>query len=122
MILGAGGGVGTAAVQLASVAGLRVFGTAGTESKRRFVVQELGAEACFDSRGDWVRPLRKAVGERVLDLALDPVGGKATVQCRKLLAPMGRLVFYGMSEALPGLRRNWFAIARAWLRTQVTSL
>jgi NADPH:quinone reductase-like Zn-dependent oxidoreductase len=27
------------------------------------------------------------------------------------------LVFYGMSQAMPGRRRNWFGAARAWLRT-----
>lgn len=117
LVLGAAGGVGTAAVQLAGQAGLRVFGTASSEAKRRFVVEELGAEACFDSRGDWARPLRETLGERGLDLALDPVGGKATAECRRLLAPLGRLVFYGMSAALPGLRRNWLAVIRTWLRT-----
>jgi NADPH:quinone reductase-like Zn-dependent oxidoreductase len=117
LILGAGGGVGTAAVQLAVDAGLRVFGTAGTEAKRRFVVEELGAAACFDSRSDWAGPLTAAVGPGGLDLALDPVGGVATRRCRALLGPLGRLVFYGMSEALPGRRRSWWAAAKAWLRT-----
>ncbi len=117
LVLGAGGGVGTAAVQLAREAGMRVFGTAGTAEKRRFVTEKLGAEACFDSRGDWFTPLHEHLGDRALDLALDPVGGRATTQCKQLLAPLGRLVFYGMSEALPGWRRNWFAVIRAWLRT-----
>ena len=117
LVLGAGGGVGTAAVQLAVDAGAKVHGTAGTAAKRRFVTDELGAVACHDSRGDWATPLRAAVGERGLDLALDPVGGRATAVCRDLLAPMGRLVVYGMSEALPGRRRNWLAAAWAWLRT-----
>ena len=117
LILGAGGGVGTAAVQLAREAGLHVFGTAGTAAKREYITRELGAEACFDSRGDWFHPLRERVGERSIDIALDPVGGRATAHCRDLLAPMGRLVFYGMSEALPGRRRNWPAVIKAWLQT-----
>jgi len=108
LVLGAGGGVGTAAVQLAVAHGVRVYGTAGTPSKRSFVVDELGAEACFDSRGEWEPELWKALGEkRLLDLALDPVGGKATQSCRRLLGPLGRLVFYGLSEALPGTKRSW---------------
>lgn len=117
LVLGAGGGVGTAAVQLAREAGLEVHGTAGSKQKRRFVVEELGATTCHDSRGDWETPLRESVGERALDLALDPVGGRATAACRRLLAPMGRLVFYGMSQGLPGRRRDWLAAAWAWLRT-----
>jgi NADPH:quinone reductase-like Zn-dependent oxidoreductase len=118
LVLGAGGGVGTAAVQLAVERGLRVFGTAGTAEKRAFVVDELGAEACFDSRGDWEPDVWKAIGEkRVLDIALDPVGGKATPACRRLLAPLGRLVFYGMSEALPTQKRSWAKAILARLRT-----
>lgn len=117
LVLGAAGGVGTAAVQLGARRGLRVIGTAGTPEKCAFVTGTLGAAACFDRRGDWEGEVRRAVGERGVDVALDPVGGRATAACRRLLAPLGRLVFYGMSDAVPGLRRNWARAALAWLRT-----
>lgn len=117
LVLGAGGGVGTAATQLAVRAGMRVIGTAGSEAKRAFVVHELGAAACFDSRGDWAREVLQLAGPRGVDVALDSVGGAATASCRSLLAPLGRLVFYGLSEAMPGWRRNWFEAVRAWLTT-----
>jgi NADPH:quinone reductase-like Zn-dependent oxidoreductase len=118
LVLGAGGGVGTAAVQLAVDRGLRVFGTAGSPEKRSFVVEQLGAEACFDSRGAWADDLFEALGgKRGLDIALDPVGGRATAAARKLLNPLGRLVFYGMSEALPGSKRSWLKAAMARFRT-----
>ena len=117
LILGAGGGVGTAAVQLAVRHGLRVIGTAGTDAKRRYVIDELGAEACFDSRGDWEPDVTALVGERGIDIALDSIGGAATASCQRLLAPLGRIVFYGFSEAMPGSSRNWLRVARAWLRT-----
>jgi NADPH:quinone reductase-like Zn-dependent oxidoreductase len=117
LVLGAGGGVGTAAVQLARLRGLQVIGTAGSEKKREFVTRELGAEACFDSRGEWEPDVRALVGDRAIDVALDSVGGEATSSCRRLLAPFGRLVFYGLSDGLPGRRRNWLRVVRAWLRT-----
>ncbi len=117
LILGAGGGVGTAAVQLAVKLGVRVVGTAGTEAKRRYVTDELGAEACFDSRGDWEPEVLALVGERGINVALDSVGGAATASCQRLLAPLGRIVFYGFSEAMPGIRRNWLSAARAWFKT-----
>jgi len=121
LVLGAGGGVGTAAVQLAVDRGLKVFGTAGTPEKRAFVVEELGAEACFDSRGPWADDLFQALGgKRGLDIALDPVGGKATTAARRLLNPLGRLVFYGMSEALPGRKRSW--LKAAWARYKTSSI
>jgi NADPH:quinone reductase-like Zn-dependent oxidoreductase len=117
LILGAGGGVGTAAVQLALRNGLRVIGTAGSEAKRTFVTDQLGAEACFDSRGNWEPQVRGHLEGRGLDVALDPVGGKATAACQRLLAPLGRLVFYGMSAAVPQQKRNWPSAIYAWLRT-----
>ncbi|MGW8265681.1 MAG: zinc-binding dehydrogenase [Longimicrobiales bacterium] len=118
LVLGAGGGVGTAAVQLAAARGLKVYGTAGTAAKRSFVVDELGAEACFDSRANWEPEVWKALGEkRVLDIALDPVGGEATRSCRRLLGPLGRLVFYGLSEALPGHKRSWAKAILARFKT-----
>ena len=117
LILGAAGGVGSAAVQLAVRDGLRVIGTAGTPEKRAFVTDELGAEACFDSRGDWEPAVERLLGSHELDVALDATGGAATAACRRLLAPLGRLVFYGMSAALPTTRKNWPRAAMAWLRT-----
>jgi NADPH:quinone reductase-like Zn-dependent oxidoreductase len=117
LVLGAAGGVGTAAVQLGVRKGLRVIGTAGSTSKCAFVTQRLGAAACFDSHGDWETAVRGLAGPRGVDVALDPVGGHATARCRRLLAPLGRLVFYGMSDAVPGVRRNWARAALAWLRT-----
>lgn len=117
LILNAGGGVGTAAVQLAVRRGLRVLGTAGDARKRSYVTEQLGAEACFDSRLDFEGPVRALVGPRGVDVALDAVGGRATAACRRLLAPLGRLVFYGLSDALPGRTRSWPRVAWAWLRT-----
>ena len=117
LVLNAAGGVGSAAVQLAVDAGLRVFGTAGATRKRDFVTRDLGAAACFETGGDWEAAVLAAGGPRCVDLALDAIGGKATASCRRLLAPLGRLVFYGLSDAMPGWRQNWLAMARAWIRT-----
>ncbi len=117
LILGAGGGVGTAAVQLAVQRGLKAIGTAGSPRKREFVIAELRAEACFDSLGDWESEVRRLVGPREIDVALDSVGGRATRSCRRLLAPLGRLVFFGLSEAIPGDRRSWPRAVAAFFRT-----
>ncbi len=117
LVLGAAGGVGTAAVQLAIGASLDVIGTAGTAEKRAFVTGELGADACFDSRADWEREVRAHAGDRAIDVALDPVGGSATTSCRRLLAPLGRLVLYGLSAAMPRQKRDWPRAVRAWLKT-----
>ena len=117
LVLGAAGGVGTAAVQLAKSRGLQVIGTAGGEAKCAFVRNELGAAACADSRTDWETRVREIAGPRGIDVALDPVGGPATASCRRLLAPLGRLVFFGLSSAIEAGGRNWLRVARAWLST-----
>ncbi len=117
LILNAAGGVGPAATQLALRAGLRVIGTAGAEHKRAFVTDTLGGEACFDSHGDWEGEVRSLVGKRGIDVALDAAGGRSTQSCRRLLAPLGRLVFYGLSSAFPGRKRDWPRVILAWLRT-----
>ena len=117
LVLTAAGGVGTAAVQLARWRGLRVIGTAGSDRKRRFVTETLGAEACFDSSGPWEQEVRALVGDRGIDCALDAMGGAATAACRRLLAPLGRLVFYGMSTGMPGRKRSWPAAVAAYLKT-----
>jgi NADPH2:quinone reductase len=117
LVLGAGGGVGTAAVQLAVQRSMRVIGTAGTDHKRTFVTDELGASACFDSRGAWEPQVRAFVGDTGVDVALDAVGGPATASCRRLLAPLGRLIFYGLSEGMPRPWRSRLRAAWAWLRT-----
>jgi NADPH:quinone reductase-like Zn-dependent oxidoreductase len=116
LILHAGGGVGTAAVQLAVQHGLKVIGTAGSARKREFVMAELGAAACCDSRGDWESEVRK-LRPRGVNVALDAVGSRATASCQRLMAPLGRLVAYGLSEAMPGRSRNWLRAALAYLRT-----
>lgn len=117
LILGAAGGCGSAAVQLAVRHGLRVIGTAGTARKRAFVTDDLRAVACFGSRANWEEGVRQLVGDRGIDIALDAVGGESTPACRRLLAPFGRLVFYGLSNAMPTSRRNWLSAGLAWLKT-----
>ena len=118
LVLTAAGGVGAAAVQLAVQRGLRVIGTAGSERKRRFVTEELGAEACFDGYGPWEHEVRELLGDRGLDIALDARGGPATRSCRRLLGPLGRLIFYGLASAVPTQKRNWLQAAKAWIQTR----
>jgi NADPH:quinone reductase-like Zn-dependent oxidoreductase len=117
LVLVAAGGVGSAAVQLARWRGLRAIGTAGSERKRRFVTETLGAAACFDSSGPWEDEVRGLVGDRGIDCALDATGGRATAACRRLLAPLGRLVFYGMSSGMPGRNRSWPAALASYVTT-----
>jgi NADPH:quinone reductase-like Zn-dependent oxidoreductase len=94
LVVGASGGVGCAALQIAKRAGARVYATAGSESKRQRAM-ELGAEKVFDSHAHWVDDvLRETNGEGV-DLVLDAVGAPTWRQSIQSLAMQGRLVISG---------------------------
>jgi synaptic vesicle membrane protein VAT-1 len=105
LIHSAAGGVGTAAIQLAKTQDCVILGIASA-SKLAFL-RELGVQHPIDSAADVVSAVRAAVGDRGVDVVLDPVGGKSWSEGYDLLAPCGRLVAFGLSAAAPaGTTRN----------------
>ncbi|CAM5582458.1 zinc-binding dehydrogenase [Streptomyces tanashiensis] len=72
-----------------------MIATAGTPEKCAYA-RSLGADVAVDySRADWPDAVREATGGRGVDVILDSVGGDVLRQGVGLLAPFGRLVFYG---------------------------
>jgi NADPH:quinone reductase-like Zn-dependent oxidoreductase len=104
LIHSAAGGLGIAAVQIASTRGCTIFGTA-SPGKHDFL-REIGVKYPIDSRGDYAAAVRQVVGDRGIDLILDPVGGKSWSVGYDLLGPCGRLVACGLSAAASGKTRN----------------
>ncbi|MFE6624379.1 zinc-binding alcohol dehydrogenase family protein [Streptomyces sp. NPDC008086] len=98
LVHAAAGGVGHIAVQLARAAGAgRIIGTAGEPAKREFA-RTVGADAVVDHRSPhWAEEVRELTDGRGPDLILDGVGAEVLQQGVRLLAPGGRLVFYGSS-------------------------
>ncbi|MFJ7078983.1 NADPH:quinone oxidoreductase family protein [Streptomyces sp. NPDC098781] len=96
------GGVGSLAVQLARLAGARtVIATASTAEKRD-LAKELGADAVLDSDdGDLVEAIAELTAGQGVDLALESVGGAAFGASLRALAPLGRLVTFGVSGRTP---------------------
>ena len=94
----AAGGTGTLAVQLAKRAGAKVIGLASSEEKRQ-LVRDLGADAAVDScAADLGEALREANdGERV-DAVLHMSGGEAFDAEMGVLAPLGRMVVFGIAS------------------------
>ena len=78
-VLGAAGGVGLAAVDVAAALGARVVAVASTEEKRA-VYLEHGAEAAIDPAIDVRDGLREATGGTGVDVIIDPVGGPLAEQ------------------------------------------
>ncbi|GGL18916.1 NADPH:quinone oxidoreductase family protein [Nocardia jinanensis] len=99
IVLGAGGGVGLAAVQLGAVLGAEVIAVASTSVKLA-AAAALGASRLIDYRGT---ELRAALREAVPDGAaavLDPVGGDLSEPALRALGRGGRFVTIGYASGL----------------------
>jgi len=117
LIHGGTGGVGIAAIQLAREQSVEIFTTVGSEEKFQFV-RELGVEHPINYQTtDFVRHVLQNTNGEGADLVLDSVGGKTLKKSYQVLAPLGRLVSYGLSAALPKKRRNWLRVLNAWWTT-----
>ena len=110
LILSAAGGVGLAAIQIAKTRQCEIFGSA-SPSKHEFLKAQ-GCAHVLDSGRDFAEQTRPIVGERGVDLILDPVGGASWSRAYDLLAPCGRRVAVGLSAVAGGNTRSWLRAAR----------
>ncbi|HVG03492.1 MAG TPA: NADPH:quinone oxidoreductase family protein [Burkholderiaceae bacterium] len=107
LVLGAGGGVGLAAVELGKIAGARVIAAASSANKldaaRDHGADELINYAETDVR-EAVRGLTDGIGANVI---YDPVGGPVTEIATRSLAWRGRLLIIGFAQGeIPQLPAN----------------
>lgn len=109
----AGGGVGTAAVQIASRMGCTVLALAGSAAKLERV-RALGAHETLDYRSPgWQAALAARARARGVDVALEMVGGDVFRAVADALAPFGRVVVAGYAD-LDYTLWNPFSWWRAW--------
>jgi len=93
-ITGAGGGVGTFAVQLAKAAGATVTGVCGPA--KADLVRSLGADDVIDyTRGDLGTDIGTGTGGTRYDVIIDIAGNRPLAVLRRALAPRGTLVLAG---------------------------
>lgn len=90
LIHSAAGGVGQSAVQIAQWRGAEIYATAGTEEKRRFLLEN-GARLALDSRSpSFAETLQAAdIG---MDVVLNTLSGELMIDSIKLLRPFGRFI------------------------------
>jgi NADPH:quinone reductase-like Zn-dependent oxidoreductase len=95
LVVGAGGGVNSMAIQIAKLAGAKVYVVAG-DSEKVSKAQKLGADVVLDrSQVDWGREIYRVTGRRGVDVVVDNVG-KATISTSmKAVARGGRIVIIG---------------------------
>jgi NADPH2:quinone reductase len=95
LVAQASGGLGSAAVQLARLAGTMAIAVAGTPAKARALLA-FGADHAIDrSREDVAARAAEITGGEGVDLILDAEGGPALARYLAMLAPFGLLVSYG---------------------------
>ncbi len=116
LVHNAGGGVGIAATQLARLRRATVIGAAS--AMKHAALRSFGVEHAIDYRVASVADeVRKLTHGRGVDVILDPIGGRSFTSSYRMLAPLGRLVIFGLSAAAPSERRSLWRAARAWIAT-----
>lgn len=97
LVLGAAGGVGLAAVELAKAAGATVIAAASSDDKLE-VCKEAGADAVINyAPGDLRQLIKEATGGKGIDVVYDPVGSDYTEAALRSLRPGGRLLVVGFA-------------------------
>jgi len=95
LVMGAGSGVGSMAVQMANLMGARTFGTVGTNDKVE-KAKMLGAETVFNHSTDRLaQQVKKLTDGRGVDVVVEHIGEEVWEQCIHSLATGGRLVTCG---------------------------
>ena len=107
LVLGAAGGVGSAAVQIAKAAGARVIAAASSDEKCAFCTT-LGADATINTSSDDLREALKLTTEgRGPDVVYDPVGGPLAEAAFRSIAWRGRYLVIGFAAGpIPALPFN----------------
>lgn len=108
LVIGASGGVGTFAVQLAKAFGAEVTGVCSTSNVD--MVRSLGADRVIDYTKDDC-----TLSGQPYDLVLDMVGSRSLSDCRRALGPNGTLVMVGGSGG------RWFKGTDRWIKAIMLS-
>ena len=120
LVLGAAGGIGIAAIQLAVAAGATVI-AACRGAEKAALCREAGATTVVDTGEHSVRDaVLEATSGKGVDVIVDPVGGDGFLDAVRSLAPEGRLLVVGFADSIPSigvnrlLFRNVSVVGAAW--------
>lgn len=102
MVTAAAGGVGSAVVQLAKLAGKQVIGMVDTQERADFT-RSLGADQAVNYKlEDITLRIREITSGRGVDVIFDSFGGKGLADQVNRLAPFGTIVCFGSLDGPPG--------------------
>ena len=120
LVLGAAGGIGSAAVQIGKGLGARVIGGVATEAQLD-VARQAGADDVLVLSEGFSAAVRELTDGRGVDVALDPLGDWVFGEAIRALAPEGRILVVGFAAGgIPELKvnrlllKNVSAVGVAW--------
>jgi NADPH:quinone reductase-like Zn-dependent oxidoreductase len=111
LVIAAGSGVGSAAIQVAKAAGARVIATAGSEPKLA-KAKELGADDVLLHTGEFAREVKRLTGGRGVHVVFEHVGAATWDQSIYSLAVGGRLVTCGATTGFESKINVGYLFAR----------
>ena len=106
LVLGAGGGIGLAAVDAGVALGMKVIAAASSEEKRQLALNA-GAFATVDVLNDDVKAKVREIAGGGVDIVYDPVGGDLAEPCLRALNPGGQYMVVGFVAGIPRLPANF---------------
>ena len=113
LILGATGGVGLAAIEIAKAYGSKVIACGGNDEKLK-ICQKHGADYVINYKNEIIRSKLKNLGIKELDLVIDMVGGQPTLDTLKTLSWNGRIIIVGFASGkIPELPANRLLLKNA---------
>ena len=106
LVLGAGGGIGLAAVDAGVAMGMRVIAAASSDEKRQLALDR-GAFATIDVLTEDVKVRARELAGGALDMVYDPVGGDLAEPSLRALGPGGQYLVIGFVGGIPRLPANF---------------
>jgi len=121
LIHAAAGGVGIAAAQIARNTGAEIFGTASRAKHE--AIRSHGVQHAIDYRtNDFAAEVRRLTDGLGVDLIIDPMGPTSFRKDYRILRPGGRLIMYGLSEAMDEQGRNITKAVSSLLRLPTATM
>ena len=105
LVLGAAGGVGIAAIQIAKAVGARVIAAASSPAKLA-VCKASGADELIDYKADNLREKLREIAPTGVNVVYDPVGGDYAEMALRGLAWRGRYLVVGFADGIPKIPLN----------------
>jgi NADPH:quinone reductase-like Zn-dependent oxidoreductase len=101
LIYAAAGGVGTAVIQLAKLANVKVIGLTSAEEKANFAKAQGIDHIINHKTQDVIQSVKEITGGKGVEIILNSVAGDTFNRDFEMLAPLGQIIWFGMAGGLP---------------------